>query len=174
MLEYWGRFSSPIDVRLLEDGRHNEMLLDLTYTDPATKVWEVRKGFVSDGASIPQAFWSFVGGPWDGPYRIPAIVHDRYCEPPYVETSFAVHRMFHDACRAAGVGAAKAKLLYYAVRLGGPHWGEDALSPLDLQVAQVRAGVDVPSSVAPEDVARWIDLVDPSLEDIDFAVRARS
>ena len=33
-----------------------------------------------------------------------------------------VHRMFHDACRCGGVGAAKAATMYYAVYQFGPRW----------------------------------------------------
>lgn len=36
----------------------------------------VPKGFITDGASIPKAFWSIIGGPLSRPYLYAAIVHD--------------------------------------------------------------------------------------------------
>jgi hypothetical protein len=59
----FGRFSEPIDVRLLSDGRNTELLIDVTHTDPA-ELPSAPQGFVPDG---PQ-------GRKYGPYRHAALV----------------------------------------------------------------------------------------------------
>jgi hypothetical protein len=165
MSENWGQFSFPINVSLLKDGRNTELLVDVTYTDPAGKMWSAPKGFISDGASIPRAFWSIVGGPWDGPYRNAAIVHDHYCVTKS-EPSLAVHRMFYAACRAEGVSEVKAKVLYTAVRIGGPRWGDDKIPPRTrFDVVGRALGGNIwhePNVIAP-----WVENNNPSLEDID-------
>jgi hypothetical protein len=172
MPETWGQFSSPINVSLLKDGRNTELLLDVTYTDPAGKMWSAPKGFISDGASIPQVFWSIVGGPWDGPYRNAAIVHDQYCVTKS-EPSPDVHRMFYKACRAEGVTEVKAKALYAAVRIGGPKWGDD--QPPKFPFFWLRTSRTPPSIgkliggpwLGPDRITAWVESNNPSLEDID-------
>jgi hypothetical protein len=62
-----------------------------------------------------------IGGPFEGRFRNASVVHDVACvirDRPWQE----VHRMFHDACRCGGVGAAKAATMYYAVYQFGPRW----------------------------------------------------
>jgi len=91
------------------------------YTDAAGTIWRVPDGTVVDGASIPQAFWSVIGGPLEGPYRRASIVHDYFCvdrSEPWQQ----VHRMFYEAMLAAGTPKVKAKVMYYAVLVGGPRW----------------------------------------------------
>ncbi len=175
----FGHFEGDLIVTLLP-GEQVRLEADVVYVDPADTRWIAPKGFISDGASIPRAFWSIVGGPLDGSYRGPAFVHDRYCATQSAP-SHDVHRMFYLACRAAGVGALEAKILYAAVRIGGPRWGEDLVEPLpsavpsdfDLDQAasrdeRVGGPAAPPASVLdPNEVATWIEQDDPSLEDID-------
>jgi hypothetical protein len=171
----FGYFSQPIDVQLL-DGRLVKLLNAVTYFDPADKQWTAPKGFTSDGASIPQAFWSLVGGPWDGPYRNAAIVHDRYCVSRS-EPSPAVHLMFYRACRASGVGKIKSKILYAAVRIGGPRWGDDVLRiprpgpstilGMDPLGPTEDAEGEPLATLSAEQLAKWIENDDPSLDEIE-------
>jgi hypothetical protein len=112
--------TTPSDYRIQLTG-------DFTYVSSGGKVWSVPSGFISDGASIPRAFWTVVGGPLDGPYREAAIVHDRYCVTKS-EPWKSVHRMFYDAMRASGVGQLEAITLYGGVMLGGPRWDPPSLS----------------------------------------------
>jgi hypothetical protein len=122
----FGHFvGAPITITFLAGGgtfeRRARLVDDLTYVDPAGRAWTVEKGFVTDGASIPRAFWTLVGGPFDGSYRDAAVVHDKYCvthDKPWR----AVHRMFYYAMRAAGVGEVEALTLYGGVMAGGPRW----------------------------------------------------
>jgi hypothetical protein len=86
----------------------------------------VPAGAEIDGASIPKVFWSIVGGPYTGLYRNASVIHDYYCDVrtrPWKE----VHRMFYDAMLASGVDKMKAKLMYLAVRFGGPRWDDQTI-----------------------------------------------
>jgi len=67
----------------------------------------------------------------------------------------ATHRVFYDALRALGVTASKAKLMYYAVYLGGPKWIEiipgDPCGPncvFQVEVAQSGASASLEFDVA--------------------------
>jgi hypothetical protein len=83
---------------------------------------------VTDGASIPWPLWSVVGGPFEGPYRRAAIIHDFYCDRKYRAWE-RVHRVFYDAMITGGVSVNKAKLMYYAVWRFGPRWSITQIVP---------------------------------------------
>ena len=91
------------------------------FIDAERRWWRVPKGAIVDGASIPKALWSLIGGPFEGKYRNASIVHDWYCD---VRTRLweDVHRMFHEALLTSGVGRLQAQLMYAAVRRFGPRW----------------------------------------------------
>ena len=117
----WGRFEGAVVARWHDDGREMTLVEPFAYVDPRRVRWEAPVGAVVNGASIPRAFWSFIGGPFEGRFRNASVVHDVAC----VERSRAwqdVHRMFHDACRCGGVAAATATTMYYAVYHFGPRW----------------------------------------------------
>lgn len=93
----------------------------LSFTDPNRRVWEAKAGGITDGASIPDWAQGVIGGRWDESFLKAAVLHDHYCGAmtySWKET----HRMFYDALVALGVGAVKAKIMYYAVYVGGPKW----------------------------------------------------
>ncbi len=123
-----GEFMGSLAVRFESfptgDGQTVELvqLIDkYGYKDSAGKEWEVPAGEISDGASIPWALWSVVGGPFSGPYRNAAVVHDYYCNVrtrPYQE----VHKMFYEAALKAGTSKGIAKLMYMAILADGPTW----------------------------------------------------
>lgn len=93
----------------------------LTFTDPKRRVWEARAGGITDGASIPDWAQGVIGDRWDESFLKAAVLHDHYCGA-MTHSWKETHRMFHDALVALGVGAFKAKLMYYAVYVGGPKW----------------------------------------------------
>ena len=176
--ENFGRFTTSPKLEFIDEGpgkgRDMRLLEDLTYIDPSGGAWTARKGFQTDGASIPQVFWSFVGGPFDGPYRNAAVIHDWYCDKMDKRWQ-DVHRIFYYASRAAGVGQIKAKILYAAVMVGGPRWGKgksqcyaschttrgtiekNGLTVLSPEVSKERA----------QEIVDWVNKEDPSLEAID-------
>src|SRR5260370_41675122 len=76
--------SEPVD-RLVGDlvlrdvdpkGRNFELEQPFGYIDPSGTRWQAERGLVTDGASIPWALWSIVGGPFEGEYRRAAVIHD--------------------------------------------------------------------------------------------------
>ncbi len=79
----------------------------------------------TDGASIPEAVWGLIGGPYAAEFIRPAILHDNYTWPenrirPWRDT----HRAFLYALLDEGVEPTKAYVMYYAVYAFGGHWGE--------------------------------------------------
>lgn len=124
----FGSFDGTPSVTFVESGnnkgREMRLLKDFSYTDPSGTVWTAKEGYETDGASIPKVFWSFVGGPFEGSYRNAAIIHDWYFDKkdkPWQD----VNRIFFYGCRAAGVDALTAKVLYAAVMLGSQRWGRE-------------------------------------------------
>ena len=117
----WGYYTGVPVTRWNPDGRSMTLLSELRYTDPHGIVWVAPAGSVVDGASIPRALWSFMGGPFEGKYRNASVLHDvsydHQDRPPQ-----ECDRMFYDAMRCSGVGAIEAKTMYYALLRFGWHW----------------------------------------------------
>lgn len=117
----WGRFEGEVVARWENDGRQMTLVEPFAYVDPRLARWPAAAGSSIDGASIPRAFWTVIGGPFAGEFRNASVVHDVACDVrdrPWR----AVHRMFYEACRCGGVGGIKAKTMYYAVFHFGPRW----------------------------------------------------
>jgi hypothetical protein len=116
-----GRFSNPISATWGSDGRRMKLLADVIYKDSAGLEWPVPAGWEVDGASIPPAAWSFIGGPFEGKYRDASVIHDYYCDKKSRPWQ-AVHLVFHDAMLCCGVKQGQARLMYGAVYVFGPRW----------------------------------------------------
>jgi hypothetical protein len=162
----WGFFSGPVETRWESDGRTMVLLNELRYTDPYGKVWVAPAGARVDGASIPKAFWSIMGGPFDGKYRKASVLHDVAYEeqtrPPQ-----EVDLMFYNAMRASGVGTVKAKTMYYALVRHGRHWKHKRAAP-------VHAGPARPTTVSPgemDEIQKWIRTNDPEIGEIQTRAR---
>jgi hypothetical protein len=117
----FGKFEGRVVTVWEDDSRNMRLEEDFAYVDARGKRWLAPKGSTVNGASIPQAFWSVIGGPFEGPFRNASVVHDVGCDER-TEAWESVHRMFHDACRCGGVTPKKAKLMYWAVYNFGPRW----------------------------------------------------
>ncbi|HEV2096911.1 MAG TPA: DUF1353 domain-containing protein [Chthoniobacterales bacterium] len=171
----WGYYSGPIDTRWTADGRTMILLSELRYTDPNGIVWVAPAGARVDGASIPRAFWSFMGGPFEGRYRAASVLHDVSYDArsrPWQECD----RMFYNAMRCSGVSATEAKTMYYALYRFGRHWkfhaqmAEPLVSP-----EREEPNVNRKTTVEPSDVdviQRWIRENDPSLGQIESRASA--
>ena len=72
-------FTKPLCVKVLDNGKHYEVLEDFTYYRTSNKqhIFKVEKGFITDFASIPRIFWSIY--PPFGRYTKSAVLHDRLC-----------------------------------------------------------------------------------------------
>ncbi|MFM7206267.1 MAG: protealysin inhibitor emfourin [Planctomycetaceae bacterium] len=117
----WGRFVGDVVAKWDANGRDMTLVEPFGYVDPRDVRWEAPAASVVNGASIPRAFWSLIGGPFEGRFRNASVVHDVACVDRGRRWQ-DVHRMFHDACRCGGVGSAQASAMYYAVYHFGPRW----------------------------------------------------
>lgn len=117
----YGHFDDRVHAKWLADGRNMSLLAPLVFRQRGGAVWTAPQGTLTDGASIPEAFWSVIGGPFEGKYRDAAVNHDYECCVK-VHPWRAVHRMFYDGMRANGEDPWVAKLMYFAVYFFGPRW----------------------------------------------------
>jgi hypothetical protein len=162
----WGYYSGPVDTRWSSDGRTMTLLNELRYTDPKGTVWIAPSGSEIDGASIPRALWSFMGGPFEGRYRNASVLHDvaydQKNHPPQ-----EADRMFYNAMRCSGVGPIEAKTMYYALLRFGRHWKFQVKRAKRVDTGEETAR---PSAVEPANVdtiQQWIRENDPSLNQIE-------
>ncbi|MEW8403624.1 MAG: DUF1353 domain-containing protein [Candidatus Thiodiazotropha taylori] len=167
-------FSGSVVVEWLNGGddRKMKLLEELSYTDPKGKVWKVPKGAIIDGASIPKAFWSFVGPPFVGAYRRASVVHDYYCDKKS-DTWEAVHRMFFDASLDGGVSVSKAVTMYAAVYAGGPRWKTVKMlgsSPLDEPI-KIPLDPILPEEDL-EEVMKWTENKNVSIDDVEKHIKS--
>jgi hypothetical protein len=158
--ESFGKFEGDLVVRLKDDGRTVELMQPFAFIDTNGKSWNVPAGTIVDGASIPQAFWSVIGGPFEGKYRAASVVHDYYCIRRS-ESWQDVHLAFYNGMRANGVGAMTSKVMYAAVYNFGPRW-------VEVNAASASAIVGQPLLREPvkEAILKHITDNDPSIEDI--------
>lgn len=121
--EYFGGFKGDLKGTFLNaDPRPIFKLSDkFEFNDPNGLLWSVPANEEVDGASIPPAFWSFIGGPFSGHYIKASVIHDYYCDEK-TRTEHDTHRNFYYGMRANGVSKWKAKFMYWAVATFGPKW----------------------------------------------------
>lgn len=121
--EYFGKFSVGPKGEFEEGTPWTTFVLSeqFFFDDPNGLRWEVPIGTKVNGASIPPAFWSLIGGPFTGRYFKASVVHDHYTQKKS-RTAHDTHRNFFYGMRANGVPTWKAKLMYWAVRTFGGDW----------------------------------------------------
>jgi len=130
LAEEHGHFENKVVGEWLvqkEPDRKMRLMENFYYHDPSGKRWPAPKGKIVDGASIPPLLWNkYIGPPFVGNYRRASVVHDVACElkEKICKSSQIAHRMFYDACLCGGVSEKKAGLMYWAVRMFGPKWGD--------------------------------------------------
>ncbi|MFT4099011.1 MAG: DUF1353 domain-containing protein [Rhodoblastus sp.] len=112
----------------LDGGRKMRLREPFEFRSAQGRRWPVPSGAVVDGASIPQIFWSLIGGPFEGVYRNASVIHDRYCDTR-VRKAEDVHQMFYDAMLTSGVGRRRAWIMYQAVAQFGPQWADPKIDP---------------------------------------------
>ena len=96
---------------------------DFYFIDRTKIVWKAGKGDITDGASIPELFQPIIGGPWELDYLPAAVMHDHYTNKEHIVRPWrTTDRMFFQAMLVRHVDVIKAKLMYYAVYIFGPHW----------------------------------------------------
>ncbi len=125
----WAPPPQPIPATMFKPFADNQQWMlgeDVVYTLGTTNVSiRVPAGFVTDFASIPQAFWSFGLSP-NGRYSKAAVIHDylywfQPCSRAQADNILAI------AMQESGVSKAKAFEIYQGVHLGGqPAWDQNA------------------------------------------------
>lgn len=116
------KYSMRASIILDKDYYHT--VEDFTYVIddyPSTKLVRVPAGFLSDGASIPRAFWSFASP--IGRHAQAAILHDYLCETltilvdgtPEKITRKEADVIFKESLLVLGVSKTKAQIMYAAV-----------------------------------------------------------
>lgn len=157
-----GHFLGRVVASWNDDGRTMELQEAYAYVDPDGQAWAAPKGSQIDGASIPQAAWSIVGGPFEGKYRNASVVHDVACAVRS-RTWQSTHLAFYLGMRASQVDEDTAKLLYAAVYHYGPRWpdpGKSIVGPRPVQVSRPMTRQDA------ERLRRRIETEKPTLEEI--------
>lgn len=109
-------FPKHLDVRFLEDGKFM-LREDFEYHSniPGVKVIEVKKGFVSDGATIPRPFRMIIGPPWGGKYPKATVIHDLICVEKLLSRKLS-SEIFLEGLRVLGVPLWKRRLMYRGVQ----------------------------------------------------------
>lgn len=187
-----GQFKGNVQAEFLAPTKQNNTFRDIKlvapfgYVDKSGLHWDVPKGYVTNGASIPPSLWSVVGGPFDGPYRDAAVIHDYYCESK-TRTSDQTHEMYYEAAIARGTSENIAKAMYAGIVLGGPTWelvpkkagfqlfaqaptGKIETTPSGATV-KVDPGLTAKAATpvqvqAAEDLKAWIEREKPTIEQI--------
>lgn len=111
-------FTNSPPLQLSPDGEMWTVAEDFEYrvgSEDSGEVIKVPKGFMSDGASIPKIFWSWIGGP-TGRYFYAAVLHDwLYYKKIYKRAK--ADKIFYEAMGVLGVPNWKRSMMYMAVRM---------------------------------------------------------
>lgn len=91
----------------------------------------IKKGYKTDGASIPFIFWSFGFHPFQADTLIPALIHDIFYESELYSRAVADNN-FLFLMRKNGVSWFKRTAFYVAVRLfGGLVWKSHTVGSIE-------------------------------------------
>jgi hypothetical protein len=170
--ENWGSYpDGNVKAEWLPDGRSMKLLETFRYIDANGVTWKAPKDSVVDGASIPQEFWTFIGGPFEGKYRNASVCHDVACDQRTHKWE-DVHHMFYNAMRCSGVGDAEAKTMFWAVWNFGPKW--NVMLPMVRRRELPITGTPTPGVIkkpqSPEEVRAIYERIkreNPSVNDIE-------
>jgi hypothetical protein len=159
--EYYGEFLDLLNGTWITQAKPRpkyKLSNRFQFKDPNGLIWIVPSGTEVDGASIPQMFWSVIGGPFEGAYINASVIHDYYCDVK-IRTEHDTHRVFYYGMMAEGVETWRAKLMYWAVASVGPKWKLDRSHE-----SYIKYGV--PETSQPKETAKSlpsVDLEDPEV-----------
>lgn len=80
-------------------------------------LYTIQPGYVTDGASIPRAFWRLIGHPF-GAYFPAALLHDIFYDTHVVSREQA-DKALRDLMRLLPLTSWRASAIHRAVRIGG-------------------------------------------------------
>ena len=88
-----------------------------------------KNNFKLDGSTIPRFFWTFIGSPMTGRDMNASVIHDHYCRIQ-TRTEHDTHRNYLYGMLAENTNPQRARLMYWAVDVGGPNWELDEKTAL--------------------------------------------
>jgi hypothetical protein len=91
-----------------------KLVKDFWFDVDGHRYW-IPRGFEFDGASIPRAFWFWVGSPFEPQFWEAALIHDWLYLTHILPRNIA-DEAFRLALLQAGVGAVRARIMWAAVR----------------------------------------------------------
>ena len=109
-------FTNHPPLQPLPDGRRFKVMETFRYyigSEDSDEYVEIPKGYISDGISTPQIFYSLIGGRW-GKAGYAAIVHDFILQHKLYSRRKA-DRIFLEACKVLGVSWWKRRLMYFGL-----------------------------------------------------------
>ena len=112
-------FTRPLVVTPKSDGRRWRLVKQFSYhigSEHSRNVVTVPKDFVTDFASIPWMFWTFL--PYWGKYGKAAVIHD-FLYQTHRRTRKEADNIFYEAMLVSGTKEWKATVMYWAVRVFG-------------------------------------------------------
>ncbi len=116
------QFIGDGSIRPFSDSNYITCSLLFVYADD--KMHTIPVGFVSDLASIPHWFWSFIN-PEYAPLMYPALIHDYLYSCPGNYSRRYADEVFYSAMISNGLSKYIASKMYWSVRLfGKPHFNE--------------------------------------------------
>jgi len=109
-------FTTNLELKVLGIQTY-EVVEPLVYQNHELLI-QVNPFFDFDGASVPQALWSFGLSPMTGGYQRSACLHDALYASEYFAREIC-DALFLDAMESEGVSYAKRYAMYWAVRSFG-------------------------------------------------------
>ena len=109
-------FTTELCLKVLGEQAY-EVTEPLAWNDHISII-QVNPKFDFDGASVPQALWSFGLSPMTGGYQRSACLHDALYASEYFDRKVC-DKLFLEAMESEGVGYMKRYSMYYAVRSFG-------------------------------------------------------
>lgn len=171
--EYFGVFLDSLTGHFIDAEPRPKFKIgsEFRFKDPNDFLWIVPADEEVDGASIPQVFWSLIGGPFEGAYINASVIHDYYCAVKS-RTAHDTHRAFYYGMRAANVPDWKAKYMYWAVATFGPNWKIE--KKIKFESACIKSGEKTVCSQSPKETAHIVDTTSVNLEDAEVLAAALS
>lgn len=117
-------FDERVDIKEFIEGEHYEVLgkRKIKLLRHVWFLWNgnwtfINSGFIYNGASIPGAFWFFIGEPTEQKFALASLIHD-YLYMMRADRGLA-DSAFRELLDDAGVNGRRVALMFWAVRAGG-------------------------------------------------------
>lgn len=113
-----------VDIKEFREGEHYEVLgrRKIKLLRHVWFLWNgnwtfINSGFIYNGASIPGAFWFFIGEPTEQKFALASLIHD-YLYMMRADRGLA-DSAFRELLDDARVNGRRVALMFWAVRVGG-------------------------------------------------------